>query len=202
MLDGRPLAFASKALSPLHLSMLIYDKEMLAVIHVVTKWRPYLIGRRFQIQTDHRMLKYLFKQKIFSMEQQKWVIKLLGYDYEIVYKKGVENLAADALSRIPKHAELHTLSIQTWPTFEFIKEEQHNDPKLQKIVQRLTHNPSYVPHHSLAMDHLHYKGWIIMAANSTHKSVVCRNYMQLLVPVIAGSFGPISTSPNISIRKG
>jgi hypothetical protein len=47
MQEGRPLAFTSKALSPLHLSMSVYDKEMLAIIHVVTKWRPYLIGRRF-----------------------------------------------------------------------------------------------------------------------------------------------------------
>jgi hypothetical protein len=58
MQEGRPLAFTSKVLLPLHLSMSVYDNEMLVVIHVVTKWRPYLIGRWFQIRTDHCSLKY------------------------------------------------------------------------------------------------------------------------------------------------
>jgi hypothetical protein len=128
MQEGQPLAFTSKALSPLHLSMSVYDKEMLTIVHAVTKWRPYLIGRRFQIRTDHRSLKYLLEQRISSMEQQKRVTKLLGYDYEIVYKKGAENLAADALSRILEYAELHNISTPTWPTFELIKEKQHRDP--------------------------------------------------------------------------
>lgn len=49
MQDSRPLAFTGKALSPTHLNLSVYDKEMLVVVHIVTKWRPYLIGRRFQI---------------------------------------------------------------------------------------------------------------------------------------------------------
>jgi hypothetical protein len=76
MQEGRPIAFTSKALSPLHLSLSVYDKEMLAIIHAVAKWRPYLIGRRFQIRTDHKSLKYILEQRISSMEQQKWVSKL------------------------------------------------------------------------------------------------------------------------------
>lgn len=47
MQEGWPLAFTSKALSPLHLSMSVYDKEMFTVVHAVTKWQPYLIGRQF-----------------------------------------------------------------------------------------------------------------------------------------------------------
>lgn len=57
MQEGRPLAFTSKALSPLHQQMSIYDKEMMAIVHAVTKWRPYLIGRNFQIKTDHKSIK-------------------------------------------------------------------------------------------------------------------------------------------------
>lgn len=69
MQEGRPIAYASKALSPSYLSLSIYDREMLAIIHAVTKWRPYLIGRRFQIRTDHKSLKYFLEQKISSPEQ-------------------------------------------------------------------------------------------------------------------------------------
>ena len=92
MQDGRPLAYTSKALSPSHQNKSTYDKEMLAIVRAATRWRPYLIGRRFQIKTDHKSLKYFLERKIPSPEQQKWVTKLLGFDYEITYKKGKENI--------------------------------------------------------------------------------------------------------------
>ena len=137
MQEGRPITYASKALSPSHLSLSIYDKEMLAIIHAVTKWRPYLIGRRFQIRTDHKSLKYFLGQKISSPKQQKWVTKLLGFDYEIIYKKGSENLVADALSRLPKQAELVAISIPICETLEVIRREWANNPKIQNIIKKL-----------------------------------------------------------------
>jgi hypothetical protein len=57
-------------------------------LHVVDLWRPYLLGKHFQIKTDHQSLKHFLEQRISSPEQQKWVTKLFGYDYEIIYKKG------------------------------------------------------------------------------------------------------------------
>ena len=99
MQEGRPLAFTSKQLSEINLGKSIYEKEMLAILHVVDLWRPYLLGQRFQIKTDHQSLKYFLKQCISSPEQQKWVTKLFRYDYEIIYKKGKDNVVADALSR-------------------------------------------------------------------------------------------------------
>ena len=72
---------------------------MLAILHVVDLCCPYLLGKRFQINTDHQSLKYFLEQRISSPEQQKWVTKLFGYDYEIIYKKGKDNVVADALSR-------------------------------------------------------------------------------------------------------
>ena len=71
---------------------------MLAILHAVDLWCPYLFGKCFQIKTDHQSLKYFLEQRISSPEQQKWVTKLFGYDYEIIYKKGKENVVAGALS--------------------------------------------------------------------------------------------------------
>jgi hypothetical protein len=136
------------------------------------------------------------------MEQQRWVTKLFEYGYEIVYKKRVENLVANALSCILEQVELHSISIPTWSTLEFIKEEQQHNPELQKIVGRLTHDPSSIPRYSLAVDHLRYKGRIILASHSTHKALLfCRNYMRPLVSVILGSSEPISVSPYYFIGK-
>ena len=99
MQEGRPLAFTSKQLSERNLGKSIYEKEMLAILHAVDLWHPYLLGKRFQIKTDHQNLKYFPEQHISSPEQKKWVTKLFGYDYEIIYKKGKDNVVADALSR-------------------------------------------------------------------------------------------------------
>nr|GEZ16792.1 retrotransposon-related protein [Tanacetum cinerariifolium] len=47
-----------------------------------------------------RILKYLLDQRITTPAQMKWLPKLMGFDYEIVYKKGSENVVAYALSRV------------------------------------------------------------------------------------------------------
>jgi hypothetical protein len=99
MQEGRPLAFTSKQLSERNLGKSIYEKEMLVILHVVDLWRPYLLGKCFQIKTDHQSLKYFLEQHLSSPEKQKWVTKLFGYDCEIIYKKGKDNVVADALSR-------------------------------------------------------------------------------------------------------
>jgi hypothetical protein len=93
------LAFTRKQLSEKNLGKPIYEKEMLAIMHAVELWCPYLLGKQFQIKTDHQSLKYFLEQRISSQEKQKWVTKLFGYDYEIIYKKGKDNVVADALSR-------------------------------------------------------------------------------------------------------
>ena len=48
-------------------------------------------GRHFKVKTDHDSLKYFLEQRLSSEEQQKWVTKMLGYDFEIIYKKGKQN---------------------------------------------------------------------------------------------------------------
>jgi hypothetical protein len=76
-----------------------YEKEMLDILHALDLWHPNLLRQHFQIKNDHHSLKYFLEQRISSLEQQKWVTKLFGYDYEIIYKKDKENVVDDALSR-------------------------------------------------------------------------------------------------------
>lgn len=99
MQDECPLAFTGKQLRDKNLGKSTYEKEMMAILHVIDTWQPYLIGRHFQIKTDHHSLKCFLEQKLSSLDQHKWVTKMHGYDYEIVYKKGKENAVADALSQ-------------------------------------------------------------------------------------------------------
>ena len=69
------------------------------MLHALKKWKNYLMGRHFKLKNNHDSLKHFLKQRLSSAEQQKWVIKMLGYDFEIIYKKGKLNVVADALSR-------------------------------------------------------------------------------------------------------
>ena len=72
------------------------ENEMLVILHALKKCHPYLVGRHFKVKIDHGSLKYFLEQRLSSKEQQKWVTKRLGYDFEIIYKKGKQNVFADA----------------------------------------------------------------------------------------------------------
>jgi hypothetical protein len=61
MQEGRPLAFTRKKLYKRNMGKPIYEKEMLAILHVIDLWHPYLLGQCFQIKTDHQSLKYFLK---------------------------------------------------------------------------------------------------------------------------------------------
>ncbi|XP_039023154.1 uncharacterized protein LOC120155744 [Hibiscus syriacus] len=97
--EGRPIAYLSKALSPRHAALSIYEREYLAILMAVSKWRHYLESSPFIIKTDHEPLKYLLEQKLTTAIQKKGLTKLLGLDYSIQYRKGKSNVVADALSR-------------------------------------------------------------------------------------------------------
>ncbi|KAM1116280.1 hypothetical protein TB2_006707 [Malus domestica] len=64
-------------------------------------------NQHFIIKTDHSSLKYFLHQRANTAFQQKWVSKLLGYDYEIQLKNGSQNAAADSLSRLHGVTQLH-----------------------------------------------------------------------------------------------
>lgn len=59
MQENHPLAFVSKALGPKNLGLSIYEKEFLAILLAVEKWRAYLLHALFVIRTDQRSLKFL-----------------------------------------------------------------------------------------------------------------------------------------------
>ena len=107
--DGWPITYYSKALSGQALVRSTYEKELMAIVLSIHQWHNYLLGWRFRIRTDHKSLKYLLKQRISTLDQQKWLVKLMGFDQR-------ENVAADALSRL--HGELTAISCPqpTWLT--------------------------------------------------------------------------------------
>ncbi|PKA63782.1 putative mitochondrial protein [Apostasia shenzhenica] len=137
---GRPLAYFSKGLSEKHKLVATYEKEMLAIVTAVQKWRPYLMGTHFTIRTDHHSLKYMMEQRIATTAQQRWIAKLAGYDFTITYKKGTKNIVADALSRIPGKASTECMGITSVVATDLMGEVKmtwEKCPKLKEIILKL-----------------------------------------------------------------
>eukprot|EP00253_Pinus_taeda_P022192 PITA_22192 len=99
MQDERPIAFESHPIKGKFLQKAMCEKEMLAILNSLKKWRPYLMARHFKVKIDHDSLKYFLEQRLSSKEKQKWVTKMLAYDFEIIYKKGKKNVVANALKK-------------------------------------------------------------------------------------------------------
>lgn len=97
--SGHPLAFFSKKLCPRIQVALAYDREMFAITEAVKKWRQYVLDCHFRIYTDQQSLCSMLSQVIQIPSQHKWLIKLLGFYYEILYTPGCANIVVDALSR-------------------------------------------------------------------------------------------------------
>jgi hypothetical protein len=100
MQEQHPLSFLSKPLSTTHQQLSIYEKEFLALIMAVERWRPYLQRGEFLVRTDHQSLTFLEDQTLQSPLQRKAMARLMGLQFKIVYRQGAENLAVDALSRV------------------------------------------------------------------------------------------------------
>ena len=106
MQHDRTIAFYSQKLSPLGLVKSVYEQELMAIVFAIKKWRPYILGKHFVVRTDQRSLWFLLEQREVEAEYQKWLSKLMPYNFSIQYKPGSSNSAADALSRIPDNATL------------------------------------------------------------------------------------------------
>lgn len=101
--EGRPVAFFSRTLSPTERKHSAVEKEACAIVESVKKWSHYLTGRRFTLITDQQAVSFMFHKnkfgKIKNDKIQRWRIELGCYNYDIVYRPGKENTAADTLSR-------------------------------------------------------------------------------------------------------
>ncbi|KAA0062227.1 Transposon Ty3-I Gag-Pol polyprotein [Cucumis melo var. makuwa] len=80
----RPIAYFSRTLSMRDKAIPVYERELIAVVFAVQRWRPYLLGRKFVVKIDQRSLKFLLEQCVIQPQYQKWIAKLLGYSFEVV----------------------------------------------------------------------------------------------------------------------
>ena len=101
--DGKwkPIAFLSRTMQPAERNYEIYDKELLAIVEALTKWRQYLLDAKepFEVWTDHENLKYFREPHKLNGRQARWYLKLQDYDFTLRHIPGKTNTKADILSR-------------------------------------------------------------------------------------------------------
>ena len=94
------VAYASKQLAPAETKYSTLEKECLGIVWGITKFRLYLAGKPFILQTDHQPLAYINKTKYQNDCITRWALALQEYDYTAQDIPGKNNLAADYLSRV------------------------------------------------------------------------------------------------------
>ena len=174
--EGWPLAFFSQALPPPAHLKLVYERELMAVVCAIKKWRHYLMGRHFTVCTDQRSLKFLLNERIVSIDQQKWLCKLLGYDFDIEYNPVHAYKAVDALSRLPSQSNLLSLSVPQVLQLQEVEKQVAMDPSLSKIKTALAQGQPSMPGYSLKQGRLYYRNKLVLLEKSDPIPLLLQEY--------------------------
>ena len=101
--EGKPIAFASKALTETEQRYENIEWELLAVVFGCERFRPYLYGCKFQVESDHKPLEMISLKNLIAAPPrlQCMLLHLQEYDLSIIYCPGKEMTLADRFSRLP-----------------------------------------------------------------------------------------------------
>lgn len=133
MQDGHPISYLSKAFCDKNKGLSTYEKEYMAVLLAVDKWRSYLQHQEFILKIDHRSLTFLTDQITSTKLQQKAMLKLMDLKFKIQYKQGHTNSAADALSRMPESECTVTAISVVQPTWMQVLQEGYMEDEEAKL---------------------------------------------------------------------
>ena len=145
--NDRPVAFASKALTPSQENYAQIEKEMLAIVFGCERFHDYLYGQReITVERDHKPLEAILKKPIHQapLRLQKMIIRIKPYAVKVKYLPGSHLVLADALSRAflpstavdqPDEFEIDVLDSEklSESMFDKLKDETKNDPELQQL---------------------------------------------------------------------
>lgn len=175
--EGHPVAYYSKVLGPKARHKSIYEKELMAIVLAVIKWKHYLLGRPFVISTDQQSLKFLMEQREVGPEYQRWVSKLMGYNFIIQYKSGVSNRVADALSReFMVHVELGAILMLGGTHWSSYASSIRQDMFIKKLTESIQSGKPVSKGYHIEYGDLRYKGRLVLPPKSPLIATILHDY--------------------------
>jgi len=155
----KPIAYASRKLRGAELHYSTTDKEAAALIFGTRKFRRYVLGRQFTLETDHKPLEGIFgekrdlsRSKVVSNRRIRWASELMEYSFDLLYRDGKSNTLADFLSRFPvwererldelseqNEARIRAIQLESIELSEqVLREKTSSDSTLQLVKRFIT----------------------------------------------------------------
>ena len=145
--DGaeRVICYGSRVCSPAEQNYDVTKRELLAIVHFLKTYRPYLLGRKFLLRTDHSALQWLRKTPLPIGQQARWLTVIEEFDFDLKHRPGSAHGNADAMSRRPQL--LNAIQQETTPSANVLNmprdwsrsviiEEQRADEDLGWIIRK------------------------------------------------------------------
>jgi hypothetical protein len=160
MQDGQVVTYSSRQLRKHEEKYTTHDLELAAIVHALKIWRHYIIGKRCEVYSDHKSLKYIFTRP--DLRQRRWLELIKDYDLGINYHPGRASVVVDTLSRrshvnmlatrelLPEFCKefeklnlgwvssTKVVTMEVHSTLEQdIQKGQHEDAKIQEIKEQI-----------------------------------------------------------------
>lgn len=181
--NERPIAFMSKKLNTSQRNYSFTERECLAALEAIKKFRCYLELQEFEVITDHSSLLWLMRQQDLSGRLARWVFKLQPYRFSISHRKGKDHVVPDSLSRIPQ-AEVSGLEDD--PVID-LDSPCFEDKDYVELKQLVSQNPNKYPDIKLVDKYVyfraeHYSGdpsqeqqsWKLWIPQNLRKQIIAR----------------------------
>jgi hypothetical protein len=129
--DGHIICYESRKLKEHERNYGTHDLELTVVIHALKMWWHYLMGRKIMLLTNNSGLKHLFNQPDLNVRQERWLVFLSEFNFDVRHIKGKENKVAYALSQ--RISEI----------YEIIINKEENDIE-QRIKSGRSNDENYI----------------------------------------------------------
>ena len=135
--NGHVICYESRKVKEHKRLYATHDLELVAIVHALKMWQHYLMGKGFELRTDHSGLKYLFGKPILNARQSRWLEFLSEYEFDINHIRGKENKVVDALRRRVHEMHATTISMYKFDLNDIILEVSKSNQQYVDIKVNL-----------------------------------------------------------------